>query len=72
MRKDPHDESGWSDYCEERRVKAKERDEGFLDDFDRTKTPEEQARVDEMLKLTHELEAKYETEDEDMMIRLWT
>jgi hypothetical protein len=70
MRRDPHDASGWSAYCDERRLARKDTDDDFLSDLDREKTPEEHARVDAMLKLTNELEAKYETEDTDMMIRL--
>lgn len=72
-RVDPHDASGWSDYCEERR---QEKDEdgnafGLFGLFGREeKTPEEKQRVSKLLDDCHKLEQAHEQEDEDMMIRL--
>ena len=62
-RPDPHDASGWSEYCD------RKRDEGghFLRD---TKDPELKAFGDAALKKTREIEEAYEQEDEEMLIRL--
>jgi hypothetical protein len=69
-RVDPHEASGWTAYCDERR---KDRDEdgepyGFMGREE--KTPEEKELVSKMLDNCHKIEAAYEQEDEDMMIRL--
>ena len=63
-RPDPMDASGWSDYCEQRRLAG----EDLLDFEDRTPEQEEQSR--RALELSHEIEDKYNREDEEMMIRL--
>ena len=63
-RPDPMDASGWSDYCEQRRLAG----EDILDFEDRTPEQEEQSR--RALDLSHEIEDKYNQEDEEMMIRL--
>lgn len=62
-RPDPHDVSGWTEYCD------RKRDEGghFLAD---TKDPELRALGDVALKKTHEIEQSYDAEDEEMLIRL--
>ena len=59
-RPDPMDVSGWSDYCNRRRA-ADPDDWVFGNDSENTRP---------MLDQMHELEAKYEQEDEEMMIRL--
>ena len=61
-RDEPMKVSGWSDYCDRRRV-------ANLDDWifsDREDKEDTSAMLDEM----HRLEAEYEAEDEAMMIRL--
>ena len=63
-RSDPHDASGWSDYCEQVRVL----NDGRL--FGSKKTPELEKLSKKTMKLLHKMEADYEKEDEDMMIRL--
>ncbi len=62
-RPDPHDASGWSEYCD------RKRDEGghFMAE---AKNPELRALGDIALKKTHEIEQAYEKEDEEMLIRL--
>jgi hypothetical protein len=70
-RVDPYDASGWTAYCEAKREKAEADGKkhsiwaGFTD-----KTAAEKKASAKALKLLHKLEAQYETEDEDMMIRL--
>jgi hypothetical protein len=68
-RVDPMEASGWSAICDARRERAeaegKKRSWG-LDD----KTPAEKKETTRALKAMHKLEAAYEKEDEDMMIRL--
>jgi hypothetical protein len=66
-RPDPHDASGWSEYCE---LKRKEHGETGLSFMKESKNPETRALGDIALKKTHEIEAAYEAEDEEMMIRL--
>ena len=63
-RPDPHDASGWSEYCE----KVREYNGGKL--FGSKKTPELEKMGDKALKLTTKIEAAYDKEDEQMMIRL--
>jgi len=63
-RPDPHDASGWTAYCEMRRAKGYH----LLDMED--KTPEEAEMCRTALDKSHDLEAQYEKEDEEMMIRL--
>lgn len=63
-RPDPMDESGWSDYCNMRREKGKD----FFDFEDKTPEEEEMSRV--ALNKSNEIEEAYNTEDEEMMIRL--
>ena len=63
-RPDPMDASGWSDYCAQRR----EAGEDVLD-FE-ARTPEQEAQSRQALDLSHEIETKYNQEDEEMLIRL--
>jgi hypothetical protein len=69
-RVDPHTASGWSAYCDERRADRDEDGEpyGFMGREE--KTTEEKERVSKMLDECHKIEQAYETEDEEMMIRL--
>lgn len=72
-RPDPMDASGWSDYCDQRR-KAKESNGDApsawdLLDFE-DETPDDQARSSDILDECHRIEALYEKEDEEMLIRL--
>ena len=62
-RPDPHDASGWTEYCDRKR----EQGGHFLAD---AKDPELRAFGDEALKKTREIEEAYEAEDEAMLIRL--
>lgn len=63
-RPDPMDASGWSKYCEERW----EKDQSILDQFDDDAPGKVDTRP--MLDMMNDMEAKYEQEDEEMMIRL--
>lgn len=65
-RVDPHEASGWSDYCDRKRKEDGE-EMSFLSS---NKTPEEQELVKTILEKTSQIEKEYETEDEEMMIRL--
>ena len=62
-RPDPHDASGWSEYCDRKR----EQGGHFLAD---TKDKELRKFGDKALKLCRKIEEQYEKEDEQMMIRL--
>ena len=64
-RKDPHDASGWSDFCDRRREKGVQH---FLD-FE-SETADEKAESRRILDLCHKIEADYEAEDEAQLIRL--
>lgn len=63
LRPDPMQVSGWSDYCERKWKKA-----GSF--FDKLDDPSDPADTDSMHTIMNELDAKYEQEDEAMMIRL--
>jgi hypothetical protein len=63
-RPDPYDVSGWTAYCE----KARELNDGRL--FGSKETPELKKLSDRSHKLLQKIEADYEKEDEQMMIRL--
>ena len=65
-RPDPHDASGWSDYCEAARLA----NGGKLSWLGSDKSPELKKMGDKALKLTTKIEAAYEKEDTEMMIRL--
>ena len=69
-RVDPYEASGWSALCEARRAKAEaEGKRSFLSGMN-DRTPAEKKATKKALDTLHKLEAKYEKEDEDMMIRL--
>ena len=63
-RPDPHDASGWSDYCEQARVLNGDRL------FGGKTTPALKKMSTRCIKLLHKIEADYEKEDEAMMVRL--
>lgn len=62
-RPDPHDASGWSEYCERKRQEG-----GSLLSNAKDPALKEFGRI--ALDKTHEIEEAYEREDEEMMIRL--
>ena len=64
-RPDPYDASGWSELCEKRRITHGE-DGIFFED----RTDDEKEQSKQTLASLHDLEAVYEQEDEDMLIRL--
>jgi len=66
-RPDPHDASGWSQYCDDCR---KELGEGVLSMFKGHNNKALKKRGNQAIKLLHKIENQYEKEDEDMMIRL--
>jgi hypothetical protein len=66
-RPDPHDASGWSEYCE---LKRKEHGDTGLSFFKESNNPETRALGDAALKKTSEIEQAYDAEDTEMMIRL--
>jgi hypothetical protein len=63
-RPDPHDASGWVDYCEAKR----NLNDGRL--FGSKETAELKKQGNKALKLSQKIEAQYEKEDTEMMIRL--
>jgi len=65
-RLDPHDASGWGKYCDD----VREESGGGLRWLSNPKSPGLKKQGDKALKLLHKIEAAYEKEDEDMMIRL--
>ena len=64
-RPDAHDASGWSAYCEATRLAN-----GGKLSWGSDKTPELRKMADKALKLTTKIEAAYDKEDTEMMIRL--
>ena len=66
-RPDPHDASGWSDYCEKLREESGNEDRWF---GIRSKNPETEKLGKTALKLTTKIEAAYDKEDTEMMFRL--
>ena len=64
-RPDPHDASGWSEYCESSRIAN-----GGRLSFSAEKDPVVKKASDKAHKLLQKIEAAYEKEDEQMMIRL--
>jgi hypothetical protein len=64
-RPDPHDASGWSDYCEASRIAN-----GGKLSWSGDKSPELKKMSDKAHKSLRKIEAAYEKEDEAMMIRL--
>lgn len=65
-RPDPYEVSGWTAYCEEKRAA----NGGSLGFATGDKTPELKKRSKQVLKELRDIEAKYEKEDEAMLIRL--
>jgi hypothetical protein len=66
-RPDPHDASGWTEYCDRKR---QEHGETGLNFFKESKNPELRALGDAALKKTTEIEQAYDDEDTEMLIRL--
>lgn len=66
-RPDPHDASGWSEYCDRMR---EEKGDGIGWIGTESKNPETKKLGSKALKLTRKIEQAYEKEDEQMMIRL--
>jgi len=64
-RADPYEVSGWSAYCEQKREKGT-----LFFDEDDDKPEAERVDTKPMLDQINEMQARYEQEDEDMMIRL--
>ena len=67
QRLDPHDASGWTEYCDRKRQEHGDTGLSFMKE---SKNPELRALGDAALAKTHALETAYEAEDEEMMIRL--
>lgn len=66
-RPDAHDASGWTEYCE---LKRKEHGETGLSFMKESANPETRALGDVALTKSSEIEAAYEAEDTELMIRL--
>lgn len=69
-RKDPMDLSGWSDLCEQRRLKAEAEGKNSLWASMNDKSPAERKESSRILKLCQKIEKQQSDEDEAMMIRL--
>ena len=65
-RPDPYEASGWTDHCEAMRVKYPS---SFMASLN-SKDPADRKASDKAHKLLQKIEAQYEKEDEQMMIRL--
>ena len=65
-RPDPMEASGWSAYCDA--CRGEKGDNDWL--FSQTKDPKLKKQGDKAHKLLHKIEAQYEKEEEEMMIRL--
>jgi hypothetical protein len=65
-RPDPYEASGWSAHCDAMRIKYPG---SFLSSLN-SKDPEDRKASDKAHKLLQKIEAAYEKEDEQMMIRL--
>jgi hypothetical protein len=66
-RPDPHDASGWTEYCDRKREEHGETGLSFMKE---SANPELRALGDRALMKTREIEEAYEKEDEEMLIRL--
>lgn len=66
-RPDPHDASGWSEYCDRMR---EEKGDGVRWIGAESGNPETRKLGRKALKLSHKIEQQYDKEDEAMMIRL--
>lgn len=71
-RLDPHDLSGWTQYCEDRRQKRKQTDPDTVDLlwYTSNESEEEKNETRRLLDLTSKIEADQFQEDTDMLIRL--
>ena len=71
-RPDPHEASGWSAYCDLKRKIAEERGASSFSAMfsEKGETKETRKMADQALKKLRKIEADYEKEDEQMMIRL--
>ena len=71
-RPDPHDASGWSEYCDlKRKIVEENGGKGFSSMFSsKGETKELRKMADVALKKLRKIEEQYEKEDEQMMIRL--
>jgi hypothetical protein len=67
QRPDPHDASGWTEYCALKREEYKDSGLGFMSE---SKNPKVRAAGKLALKKCREIENAYEREDEKMLIRL--
>lgn len=67
-RVDPMIASGWSAYCDERRERSKGDTWDFLDMED--ENPEEKEKTRIMLEENRRIEAEYDREDDEMLMRL--
>lgn len=68
-RPEPHDASGWTDWCDRRRAKVAQDDElSFLDSSNETESERKESY--RILDKCREIEAAYEAEDTEMLIRL--
>lgn len=64
-RPDPYEVSGWSQYCQEQRETT-----GYVLPDSEDETPDQREKTRRMLDHINKTEAEYESEDEEMMIRL--
>lgn len=70
-RPDPYEASGWTAYCESKRLRAETEGKKYsIFSGMNDKTAAEKKASAKALKILHKMEADYEKEDEDMMIRL--
>lgn len=67
QRPDPHDASGWTEYCD---IKRKEFNDTGVGVMCESNNPETRKLGCKALKLSHKIEKQYDREDEQMMIRL--
>lgn len=67
QRPDPHDASGWSEYCKRKRQEHGSEGLSFMKE---SKNPELRKAGDLAIEQLRKIEAAYEAEDEAMMIRL--
>lgn len=76
LRSDPMDASGWSAWCEERRLIQQARAEAAGEEHDDlgwlsgNETATERAKTTSILDISNQIEADHDAEDEEMMIRL--
>ena len=67
-RPDPYEASGWSAYCDAKR--DENGSDSVMSFMKESKNPATKKLGDKALKVLHKMEAAYEKEDEEMMIRL--